>query len=137
MTRRRYRYAYRNAVTGRWCSAAYAMRYPARTVRHRFLLTVLLALLALAACTPTKDRVLVRPQVVEVPRYIRAEIPAQLIEPLSNTRPDGSCWRDGARVLCNGQLAAALLECRATVDRANADRAALRNIQAPAPVGTP
>ncbi len=96
-----------------------------------------LALLALAACTPSQDRVLVRPQVVEVPRYLRAEIPAPLVEPLPFAIPDGACWRDGVRVLCNGQLAAALLECRATVDRANADRAALRNIQAPAAGGTP
>lgn len=28
-------YRYRSAVTGRWCSAAYAKRYPRLTVRER------------------------------------------------------------------------------------------------------
>lgn len=31
----RIRYVYRSAVTGRFVSAAYAKRYPARTVRER------------------------------------------------------------------------------------------------------
>lgn len=29
------RYRYRSAVTGRWVTAAYAKRYPKRTVRER------------------------------------------------------------------------------------------------------
>lgn len=33
--KKKYRYVYRSAVTGRFVTAAYATRYPARTVRER------------------------------------------------------------------------------------------------------
>jgi hypothetical protein len=79
---------------------------------------------ALAGCC--RERVVVRPEPVEVVREVRAPIPGDLLRPSGLVEPDGACWRDGKRVLCNRQLAEGLLECRVALASCDADKAALR-----------
>jgi hypothetical protein len=100
--------------------------------RHLIAAALVISCALVAGCTSATDRVLVRPQVVEVPRYVRTPIPAELTAPIVVPWPDGRCWLDTARVLCNGQLAALLLDYREALERANADRAALRAADAEA-----
>ena len=91
-------------------------------------MTRLLALalvLALAGCGE-RGRVLVKTEVVEVPRYVRATVPAALTAPIAVPWPAPACQRDGAPVLCNGQVADLLLEHRRALATCNADRAAIR-----------
>lgn len=87
-------------------------------------LTIIAALSALAGCA--QDRVLIKPQVVEVPVYVREPIPDALTIPLRVNWPDGSCWTGTKRVLCNGQLASLLIDYREALEQCNADRKVLR-----------
>ena len=86
------------------------------------LLLVLLA--AISGCW--QDRVIVKPQIVEVPVYVREPIPEQLTTPIVVAWPDAACWRDTKREWCNGQLDyMARIAYPQALEQCNADRAAL------------
>lgn len=89
------------------------------------------ALLAMATgCDLLRPHVLVRPEVVEVPREVRTPLPAALLQPRTVAEPDPACWWDTSRVLCNGQLAELRATYRAALEQCNADKSALRELDA-------
>lgn len=85
----------------------------------KFLLPLILLL---TACTP---RVVVKPELIEVPKYIVRPIAPELVAPIDVYWPDPMCFVDGIRVYCNGQLATMLLNYREALEKANADRQTL------------
>jgi hypothetical protein len=87
---------------------------------------LIIALLALAACTPPAQ--LTKPVTVEVPKYIRVPIPAALVQDRIVTEPEPACQLTGVRVFCNGQIAQLLADYRAALAASNADKAALREL---------
>ena len=82
--------------------------------------------LAGCACKP-----LVQIKTVEVPKYVRTQFDPALTAPTQYAEPDPACteMRDGVahRVYCNGQLADMRLHYRAALDKANADKQAIRD----------
>lgn len=92
---------------------------------------VLAALLVLVGgCDLLRPRVLVKPEVVEVVHEVRTPLPAALVQPRTVAEPDPACWWDTSRVYCNGQLAELRAEYRAALAQCNADKAALRQLDA-------
>lgn len=79
-------------------------------------------LVLLGACTP---RLITRTETVEVPRYVRTPVPAELTTPRTTAAPPPACRDGGARVLCNGQLAQWTLDLRERLDQCNADKASI------------
>lgn len=76
----------------------------------------------LCACVP---RTIVRTETVEVPRYVRAPVPAELTTPRTADTPAAAC-RDAAQaVLCNGQLAGWAFDLRHALEQCNADKASI------------
>lgn len=92
-----------------------------------------LALIACAIALMTgcqKDRLVVRPQAVTVVKYLQQPIPTELTSKIVVTWPDGLCWLDSRRVLCNGQLDyMARIAYPRALEQCNADRATLRATQ--------
>lgn len=86
------------------------------------ILAIISVSLLIAACTPPAQ--VVRTQTVEVPKYIRVPIPAQLIAPTVVTDPAPAC----GSAFCNGQLATMLGDYRSGLFQCNADKAALREL---------
>lgn len=98
----------------------------------------LAALLALAGgCDLLRPRVLVKPEVVEVVHEVRTPLPAALVRPRTVAEPDPACWWDTSRVYCNGQLAEMHAADHAALDLCNADKAALRALDAKLQGGAP
>jgi len=81
----------------------------------------LLALL-LVGCAPPAQ--VVRTQTVEVPKYIRTPIPAELVQPTVVVEPAPLC----GSTFCNGQVATMLGDYRAGLNQCNADKSALREL---------
>jgi len=75
-----------------------------------------------SGCTPPTHVVLT--QTVEVPKYIRVPIPAQLIAPTVVADPAPQCGKS----YCNGQLATMLGDYRSGLYQCNADKTALRQL---------
>lgn len=87
----------------------------------------LLCVFWLAGCSWLgRDHVVVKPEPVEVPKYLREPLPAKLVQPCVYAEPDPACWRDGHREFCNRQL----LDMRAAyadaLAQCNDDKTALR-----------
>jgi len=80
-------------------------------------------LIFLAGCTTPAQ--IVRTQTIEVPKYIRVPIPAQLIAPTVVADPAPQC----GKAYCNGQLATMLGDYRSGLFQCNADKAALRQLE--------
>ena len=80
----------------------------------------------LAACASAPP---VPPEPIRVPVYVRAPLPAALLQPCAVHEPDGQCWRDTARALCNGQLAELLVEYRAALAACAAQIDAIREMR--------
>ena len=80
--------------------------------------------LVLAGCAPAKQ--VVRTETVEVPKYIRTPIPAELVQPTVVVEPAPLC----GSTFCNGQIATMLGDYRAGLNQCNADKSALRNLNA-------
>lgn len=90
-------------------------------------IAVLMILAAvIAGCGLCPDRVVVKPQVVNVPTYIRAPIPADLTKPCTLAEPDPACLRAGKREFCNGQLATMRADYHDALAKCDADKTALR-----------
>ena len=86
---------------------------------------LVLLLLFVSACVP--GRIAVKPQTVEVTRYVREEIPSGLTYPISIYEPEPLCVDPitKVKVLCNGQLANLLIDYRNAVNSCNIDRNAV------------
>jgi hypothetical protein len=100
----------------------------------RFLFYVRLALITAlvmiaSGCTPTPAQI-VKTRDVEVTTYVREPIPADLIQDRIVVEPAPKCTLDGKPRLCNGQTATALQDYRDTLKQSNADKAALRELNA-------
>ena len=81
----------------------------------------------LFGCGPQKTAI--RTETVEVPKYIKQPVAAELIAPLVVERPAPACNDGQSAVYCNGQLASILVEFRHALDTCNADRKAIRDGQ--------
>lgn len=84
----------------------------------------ILAVLLLTGCAAKPA---IQPEPVRV--YVRTPVPEMLLEPCRVYEPDRACWRDGERVLCNGQVESLLREYRQALRECNADKAAMRTVQ--------
>jgi hypothetical protein len=87
-------------------------------------LLAIIASLFIVACTPPAQ--IVRTQTVEVSKYIRVPIPAQLTAPTIVIDPAPAC----GSTFCNGQIATMLGDYRSGLFQCNADKAALRELDA-------
>ena len=86
----------------------------------------LLALAATAILTAcTAPQAIIKPEPVPITKYVRATIPAQLLQPCVVAEPDPACWWAGAHAYCNGQLVTMILDYRAALQQCNADKAAI------------
>lgn len=77
-----------------------------------------------------RDHVVVRPQAVEVPKYLREPLPAKLVQPCEYAKPDPACWRDGHREFCNKQLLQIIDGQDKVLGDCSDDKAALRALDA-------
>jgi hypothetical protein len=107
----------------------------------RFLFYVRLALIAVlvlvaSGCAPAAPKQLIKPTQVEVTKYVRAPIPDELIQDRTVIEPPPKCTLAGKPVFCNGQTAITLQDYRDTLKQSNADKAALRALNA-AQLNTP
>lgn len=95
------------------------------------IVVVILAALLLSGCGLIPTRTVVKPQVVEVSKYVRAPLPAQLVQPCRYAEPDPACWRDGQPEFCNEQLLAMRLDYRHALNKCDDDKTALRALGPP------
>jgi hypothetical protein len=77
-----------------------------------------------------QTRTVVKPQTVEVPKYIRAALPSDLVKACKYAEPDPACLRDGRREFCNEQLLDMRLSYRKALSDCDDDKTALRALQA-------
>lgn len=84
-----------------------------RTTYILLIILFLVILLALTACAPPAP--LIKTINVPVTKYVRQSIDQGLLKQCIVVEPDRACWRDGKRVLCNGQLVEMLVEYRAAL----------------------
>lgn len=92
---------------------------------------VVATLLMLAGCgLLPQTRTVVKPQTVEVSKYIRAALPANLTKACKYAEPDPACMRDGQREFCNQQLLDMRLDYRQALSDCDDDKTALRALQA-------
>ena len=84
----------------------------------------------MAGCGLARPPLLVKPEVVEVVHEVRTPLPAALLQPRAVTEPDAGCWWDTSRVMCNGQLTGLRAAYRAALEQCNADKSALRDLDA-------
>jgi len=101
----------------------------------RFLFYVRLALVSAfvfvaSGCAPAPAKQLIKTRDVEVTKYVRAPIPADLIQDRIVVEPAPKCTLDGKPRLCNGQTATVLQDYRDTLKQSNADKASLRELNA-------
>lgn len=97
----------------------------------QFRIAMLLAIaLVLTACATPQPRQIVKAQQVEVTKYIRTPLPAELIQENAYAEPDPACMRDTTRVFCNGQLTQIRIDLREKLNQCNADKAELRKLDA-------
>jgi len=83
-------------------------------------------LIALTGCTIFKPHTVVKPEVVEVPKYIREPLPAELVKTCVYVEPDPACWRKDHREFCDEQLLEVRLGYRMKAKCDDDDKAALR-----------
>lgn len=99
----------------------------------RWLLQVRVAMLlavalVLTACAPPPPQI-VKHDAVEVTKYVRTPIPAELVQPNEYAKPDPRCVdADGKRVFCNGQVRENAAKCEEQLNACNADKALLRQL---------
>lgn len=102
------------------CAAVYMLRKICAGMLCAALLTIL------SGCSIFKPHTVVKPEIVEVPRYIREPLPADLVKTCEYAEPDPACWRNDHREFCDEQLLEVRLGYRAKARCDNADKAALR-----------
>lgn len=91
---------------------------------------LLVAFLAATVSGCGRERIVVKPVPVEVPRETRRPISPELTRPCRVAEPDAACWEDGRRVFCNGQLAQMRLDYRRALRDCDDDKTALRALDA-------
>ncbi len=69
------------------------------------------------------------PRTIERTVYVRSPVPVELLTPCRVAEPDGACWRDTERVLCNGQVAELLESYRAALARCDVQLRGVLDIQ--------
>jgi len=90
-------------------------------------LMIAFAVALLAGCG--QEHVVVKPQSIEVPKYLRAPLPDKLVRACTYIEPDPVCWRDGHREYCNEQLLEMRLSYRKALANCNDDKTALRALE--------
>lgn len=91
---------------------------------NRRIVSAVVAIIVVAGCTPAPT--VIKPEPVEVPRYLHVPLPAELVAACTFTEPDAACWREGKREFCNGQLTQMLNGYRLALWLCSADKSALR-----------
>lgn len=108
--------------------------WPIRFAIHLFqtlsligFLMIWVGVLGVLGCAQHKSAI--RTETVEVPKYIKQPVAAQLIAPIVVDKPVPACNDGQSAVYCNGQIAALLVELQHALDTCNADRKAIRDGQ--------
>lgn len=68
--------------------------------------------MCIVGCTPAP---IVKPVPVDVTKYVKQQIPAQLLAPCKVVEPDRACWRGTKAEFCNGQLVEMLADYKAAL----------------------
>jgi hypothetical protein len=76
-----------------------------------------------------QTRTVVKPQTVEVPKYIRAALPGNLVKACKYAEPDPACFREGHREFCDEQLLDMRLGYRKALGDCDDDKTELRALQ--------
>ena len=97
----------------------------------RALAAALIASIVASGCGLLPTRTVVKPQTVEVSKYIRAPIPEELTRSCTYAEPDPACWRDTHPEFCNEQLLQMRLAYRYVLRRCDDDKTALRALGPP------